>query len=122
MKLISIVEPDPIFCFVIVTALIEEASYSGIKLPSSEWDTLEHVGKIARFTYRFRVHCDNNYYSNTCTEFCRKRDDAFGHYNCAQDGRKICLPGWYGDNCDRAICKLGCHPDRGSCSRPGECE
>lgn len=72
--------------------------------------------------FRFRVLCDKNYYSDTCTILCRKRDDAFGHYDCANDGSKICLKGWMGENCDRAICKPGCDPDHGSCSRPGDCE
>lgn len=36
-----------------VGQLIEEATYSGVKLPSLEWHTLEHKGKNARFTYRY---------------------------------------------------------------------
>uniref|UniRef100_A0A336LUY3 Delta-like protein n=1 Tax=Culicoides sonorensis TaxID=179676 RepID=A0A336LUY3_CULSO len=102
--------------------LIEEATYSGVKLPSLEWHTLEHKGKNARFTYRLRVLCDQNYYNSTCTTFCRPRDDQFGHHVCGTDGSKICMPGWQGPNCDKAICKAGCDPVYGSCSRPGECE
>lgn len=71
---------------------------------------------------RLRVLCDQNYYNSTCTTFCRPRDDNFGHHVCGTDGSKICMPGWQGPNCDKAICKPDCDPVYGSCSRPGECE
>lgn len=32
--------------------LIEETSFSGVILPSPEWNTLDHIGKNARITYR----------------------------------------------------------------------
>ena len=32
--------------------LIEEASFSGVILPSNEWHTLDHKGTNARITYR----------------------------------------------------------------------
>ncbi|RZF46822.1 hypothetical protein LSTR_LSTR008054 [Laodelphax striatellus] len=102
--------------------LIEEASYSGIILPSSEWHTLNHEGQVARITYRVRVQCAANYYNATCQTFCRPRDDNFGHYKCSTNGDKECIHGWKGDNCQTPICRAGCHPEHGHCSQPGECE
>ncbi|XP_037945488.1 protein serrate [Teleopsis dalmanni] len=102
--------------------LIEEASYSGVILPSPEWKTLDHIGTNARITYRVRVQCAVTYYNTTCTTFCRARDDQFGHYTCGSEGQKLCLQGWQGVNCEEAICKPGCDPTHGKCDRPGECE
>ena len=126
---------------------MEEASFSGVILPSNEWHTLDHKGKNARITYRFvlcstwsvpielpligsvsprqfrvRVKCSANYYNTTCTTFCRPRDDQFGHYTCGLNGEKVCLAGWQGSNCEQAICKPGCDPVHGKCDEPGECK
>ncbi|XP_073994592.1 protein serrate [Rhodnius prolixus] len=105
-----------------VEGLLEEASYSGIILPSAEWHTLNHKGQTARITYRVRVQCDRHYFNSTCTKFCRPRDDKFGHYLCDNEGDKVCLDGWKGTNCEIAVCKQGCHPVHGKCDRPGDCE
>ncbi|XP_053672065.1 protein serrate [Anopheles nili] len=102
--------------------LIDETSYSGIILPSHDWNTLDHIGKSARITYRVRVQCADNYYNTTCTTFCRPRNDQFGHYTCGKQGNKVCLPGWQGANCEKAICKPGCDQIHGKCDQPGECE
>ncbi|KAI9585064.1 hypothetical protein GQX74_006959 [Glossina fuscipes] len=102
--------------------LIEEASFSGVILPSPEWKTLDHIGRNARITYRVRVQCAATYYNTTCTTFCRPRNDQFGHYTCGPQGEKICLNGWTGDNCEKAICKPGCDPVHGTCQQPGECD
>ncbi|KAG8228119.1 hypothetical protein J437_LFUL000121 [Ladona fulva] len=80
--------------------IIEEATYSGIILPSSEWHTLNHNGNAARIIYRVRVQCDSNYYNATCTKFCRPRNDKFGHYICDKNGDKECISGWTGTNCE----------------------
>uniref|UniRef100_A0A182N5S3 Delta-like protein n=1 Tax=Anopheles dirus TaxID=7168 RepID=A0A182N5S3_9DIPT len=81
--------------------LIDETSFSGVILPSHDWNTLDHIGKSARITYRVRVQCADNYYNTTCTTFCRPRNDQFGHYTCGKQGNKVCLPGWQGANCEK---------------------
>ncbi|KAJ1528673.1 hypothetical protein ONE63_007067 [Megalurothrips usitatus] len=102
--------------------VIEEASYSGIILPSAEWHTLTYRGPVAWLTYRVRVQCDHHYFNATCTKFCRPRDDKFGHYTCDHNGDKVCIAGWMGANCEIAVCKAGCHPVHGKCDVPGDCE
>ncbi|XP_047034069.1 protein serrate [Helicoverpa zea] len=102
--------------------LVEEAWWSGIVEPSAEWHALQHAGAAAAVAYRVRVLCQPNYYNTTCTTFCRPRDDKFGHYSCSPDGDKRCLPGWQGDNCEKPVCKEGCHPTHGRCDRPGDCD
>ncbi|XP_041969343.1 protein serrate-like [Aricia agestis] len=103
------------------TGLIEEAWWSGIVEPGAEWHALRHAGAAAAVAYRVRVSCQPNYYNTTCTTFCRPRDDKFGHYRCSPSGDKRCLPGWQGDNCEKPVCKEGCHPTHGRCDKPGEC-
>ncbi|XP_014252915.1 protein jagged-1b isoform X2 [Cimex lectularius] len=104
------------------TGIIEEASYSGIILPSPTWHTLNHQGQIANIIYRVRVQCDQHYFNATCTKLCRPRDDKFGHYTCDTNGDKVCINGWKGTNCETAVCKEGCHPVHGKCEKPGDCE
>nr|CAD7578752.1 unnamed protein product [Timema californicum] len=108
--------------YVTVNSIIEEASYSGIILPSTDWHTLTHHGNTARITYRVRVQCDIHYFNSTCTKFCRPRDDKFGHYHCDNNGDKECIGGWRGANCEIAVCKTGCHPIHGKCDQPGGCD
>ncbi|XP_076100545.1 protein jagged-2-like [Mytilus galloprovincialis] len=99
--------------------IIERASYSGILLPGPDWYTRTHNGPTASLIYRIRVVCDIHYYNTTCTKFCRPRNDTFGHYKCDSHGDKVCMEGWMGSECDKAICKTGC--SHGSCDTPGEC-
>ncbi|KAJ2944729.1 hypothetical protein O0L34_g4091 [Tuta absoluta] len=104
------------------SGLIEEAWWSGIVEPGAEWHALRHAGSAASLAYRVRVTCQPNYYNTTCTTFCRPRDDKFGHYSCSPQGDKRCLPGWQGDNCEKPVCKEGCHPTHGRCDHPGDCD
>ncbi|GFY57031.1 protein serrate [Trichonephila inaurata madagascariensis] len=87
-----------------------------------EWKIKGHRGRAARISYRYRVLCSPHYYDYTCAKFCRPRDDRFGHYKCDEQGDKVCLEGWQGPNCETAVCKLGCHPEHGFCTVPGECQ
>ncbi|KAF7990587.1 hypothetical protein HCN44_000392 [Aphidius gifuensis] len=102
--------------------IIDEASYSGIVLPGPTWHTLNHQGRNAQLAYRVRVQCDDHYYNATCTKFCRSRDDIFGHYTCDNNGDKVCIQGWRGNDCGTAVCKEGCHPIHGHCNVSGECK
>ncbi|KAK2716495.1 hypothetical protein QYM36_006848, partial [Artemia franciscana] len=104
-----------------VSRLIEQTIYSGLLLPSGEWHTLVHNGRVATFTYRVRVQCDEYYYDDTCMTLCRPRNDIFGHFICTEKGEKACLEGWEGPNCNTAICKEGCHPTNGRCDSQGQC-
>lgn len=59
-----------------------------------------------RFSYRFL--CDEHYYGDGCSVFCRPRDDAFGHFTCGERGEIICNSGWKGQYCTERewICSL----------------
>lgn len=50
-----------------------------------------------RYSYRFL--CDEHYYGDGCSVFCRPRDDAFGHFTCGERGEIICNSGWKGHYC-----------------------
>ena len=49
--------------------------------------------------YRYRAVCDADLHGPGCMEFCRPRDDRFGHYSCDVTGRKLCHGGWTGTFC-----------------------
>lgn len=101
---------------------LARARWAGLLEPGLAWHVLRATAPPAALVYRVRVLCQENYYGDTCTRFCRKRDDAFGHYRCLLSGDKECLPGWRGPNCETPVCKEGCHPEHGHCSRPGDCD
>lgn len=60
----------------------------------------------SQLRYSYRVICDENYFGDNCSEFCKPRDDKFGHYICGTDGARVCLDGWKGDYCDEGKRKL----------------
>ncbi|XP_035380216.1 protein jagged-2b isoform X1 [Electrophorus electricus] len=101
--------------------LIERHAHTGITSPGDHWQVFSHPGATARFEYRIRVRCDENYYGSKCNKQCRPRDDYFGHYRCDPSGNVVCLEGWMGQDCRTAICKQGCNLIHGGCSKPGEC-
>jgi Golgi apparatus protein 1 len=57
----------------------------------------------------FRLVCSENYFGPHCDDFCRPRDDQFGHYSCADDGSKVCIDGFRKDpsNPDDEYCTKG---------------
>jgi len=54
---------------------------------------------LAVVMYRYRAVCDHDFHGAGCTEFCRPRNDRFGHYDCDVSGRKLCHRGWTGTFC-----------------------
>lgn len=86
-------------------SVVGRASWAGLLQAGAGWHPLRDAGP-PRLTYRVRVRCQTHYYGDTCTAFCRARDDNFGHYECSSDGHKSCLPGWRGDNCETRECSM----------------
>lgn len=80
------------------------------------------VGEENELRYSYQIACDEHYYGESCWNYCRPRDDAFGHYTCDSAGYKICLEGWKGEFCDKPICLSGCSEQHGFCAIPGECK
>uniref|UniRef100_A0A3Q3IT52 Delta-like protein n=1 Tax=Monopterus albus TaxID=43700 RepID=A0A3Q3IT52_MONAL len=87
-----------------------------------EWSKdMQTVGRTElRYSYRFL--CDEHYYGDGCSVFCRPRDDAFGHFTCGERGEIICNSGWKGQYCTEPICLPGCDEEHGFCDKPGECK
>ncbi|XP_035007372.1 delta-like protein D isoform X1 [Hippoglossus stenolepis] len=87
-----------------------------------EWfkDMQTSGGTELRYSYRFM--CDEHYYGDGCSVFCRPRDDAFGHFTCGERGEIICNSGWKGHYCTEPICLPGCDEEHGFCEKPGECK
>ncbi|CAJ0961544.1 unnamed protein product [Ranitomeya imitator] len=87
-----------------------------------EWSQDLHSSGRTELKYSYRFVCDEYYYGEGCSDYCRPRDDAFGHFYCGEKGEKICNPGWKGQYCTEPICLPGCDEHHGYCEKPGECK
>ncbi|XP_066559973.1 delta-like protein C [Amia ocellicauda] len=72
--------------------------------------------------YSYHVVCDEHYYGDSCSDYCRPRNDTFGHFTCDDAGNRACLSGWSGEYCSEPICLSGCSDKHGYCEFPGECK
>lgn len=102
-------------------SLISQIIIQGSLAVGKNWKPDEQNDTFTRLRYAYRVVCSDNYYGDSCSRLCKKRDDHFGHYECQPDGSLSCLPGWTGKYCDQPICLSGCHEQNGYCSKPDEC-
>ncbi|XP_068597166.1 delta-like protein D [Brachionichthys hirsutus] len=87
-----------------------------------EWSKDMQISSRTELRYSYRFLCDEHYYGEGCSVFCRPRDDAFGHFTCGERGEIVCNSGWKGPYCTEPICLPGCDEDHGFCDRPGECK
>lgn len=72
-----------------------------------EWSQDLHSSGRTDLKYSYRFVCDEHYYGEGCSVFCRPRDDAFGHFTCRERGEKVCNPGWRGQYCTEGGCVAG---------------
>ncbi|XP_076803894.1 uncharacterized protein LOC143447846 [Clavelina lepadiformis] len=112
---------------VLISKLIKSTSLLPATRSDRRWTRptpYRHLKTELRYSYR--VVCQENLYGPSCSKFCRPRNDVFGHYNCDENGDKVCLPGWTGesesDYCNTPICLDGCHATQGGCKLPDQCE
>uniref|UniRef100_A0A8C3G387 Delta-like protein n=1 Tax=Cyclopterus lumpus TaxID=8103 RepID=A0A8C3G387_CYCLU len=87
-----------------------------------EWYKDMQTAGRTELRYSYRFLCDEHYYGDGCSVFCRPRDDAFGHFTCGERGEIICNSGWKGQYCTESICLPGCDEEHGFCDKPGECK
>lgn len=64
-----------------------------------EWSQDLQIGGRTELKYSYRFLCDEHYYGEGCSVFCRPRDDAFGHFTCGERGEIVCNSGWKGQYC-----------------------
>uniref|UniRef100_H3CC85 Delta-like protein n=1 Tax=Tetraodon nigroviridis TaxID=99883 RepID=H3CC85_TETNG len=86
------------------------------------WSQDLHAGGRTELRFSYRFVCDEHYYGDGCSAFCRPRDDAFGHFTCGERGEIVCDAGWKGQYCTEPICLPGCDEEHGFCEKPGECK
>lgn len=89
--------------------LISQVSIQRSLSVGEDWSQDVHQGPLTQLRYSYRVVCSENYYGESCSRLCKRRDDRFGHYVCAADGSLACLPGWAGEYCTDRECRL-CMP------------
>lgn len=102
--------------------LISRLTTQGYLTVGEEWSQNLHSSGPTDLRYSYRFVCDEHYYGEGCSVFCRPRDDAFGHFTCGERGEKVCDPGWKGQYCTEPICLPGCDDQHGFCDKPGECK
>ncbi|OQV18109.1 Protein jagged-1a [Hypsibius exemplaris] len=102
-----------------VDRLIEQGVQSTEISPGPMWHQFKHTGNTVALTYQLRVLCDEFYGNVTCSTYCRPRNDHFGHWYCNEESQTVCLDGWTGPQCEKAICSSTCQ--NGTCQLPGEC-
>lgn len=69
------------------------------------WSQDVQSSPLTQLRYSYRVVCSENYYGESCSRLCKRRDDRFGHYVCEADGSLTCLPGWTGEYCTKRKCR-----------------
>ncbi|XP_021356594.1 delta-like protein 1 isoform X1 [Mizuhopecten yessoensis] len=89
--------------------------------PPTVWKRETMVSESVDLFFNYRILCDENYYGPECNVICRPRNDNLGHYLCDENGTKICLPGWEGEHCQRALCLDTCNKTNGICEEPFTC-
>ncbi|XP_010892156.1 delta-like protein C [Esox lucius] len=87
-----------------------------------DWSQDVHFGEQSELRYSYHVVCDEYYHGDSCSDYCRPRDDPFGHYTCDAAGSRMCMSGWKGEYCAKPICSSGCSEKHGYCEAPGECK
>lgn len=85
--------------------LISQVSIQRSLSVGEDWSQDVHQGPLTQLRYSYRVVCSENYYGESCSRLCKRRDDRFGHYVCAADGSLACLPGWAGEYCTERECR-----------------
>ena len=78
--------------------LIDRNAFNQQLLPTGTWTEVFRVHgyyKAAHVAMQFKASCDQYYYTQSCTVYCKAQDDNVeGHYNCNSEGGKVCLTGW----------------------------
>ncbi|KAL7831833.1 hypothetical protein AOLI_G00293810 [Acnodon oligacanthus] len=85
-----------------------------------EWAQDVHKGEQSELHYSYHVVCDEHYYGDSCSDYCRPQDDTFGHFKCKW--QQDMLGWWDGDYCTVPICFSGCSKEHGYCETPSECK
>ncbi|XP_071548021.1 uncharacterized protein [Panulirus ornatus] len=64
------------------------------------WSHHAHANDHTTLHYALKVICVDPFHGTRCTQ---------------------CSEGWTGEDCQQPVCREGCHPEHGNCSRPGQC-
>ncbi|KAL7061994.1 hypothetical protein AAHC03_01762 [Spirometra sp. Aus1] len=104
-----------------VLSMIDQTVYRHILLPTTSrvWRPLVISSPSSTYELAIQFQCSPNHYGHDCSRVCESVKDRF---SCDPQGRKVCVAGWSGQDCDKPICRKGCHDIHGSCKTPGECK
>ncbi|KAG8001740.1 Delta-like protein B [Nibea albiflora] len=76
-----------------------------------EWSKDVHFGNQSELHYSYHVMCNEHYHGESCSAYCRPRNDTFGHYTCNDEGKRQCQEGWSGEYCSDRKCRRSTNRD-----------
>ncbi|KAL7852341.1 hypothetical protein SRHO_G00181260 [Serrasalmus rhombeus] len=89
-----------------------------------DWSQDLHSAGRTELKFSYRFVCDEHYYGEGCSVFCRPRDDTFGHFTCGERGEIICDAGWKGQYCTEhtvTSASVTLDASTGTCQQPWQC-
>ena len=90
--------------------LVDRITFDVNRNPTTSWSGLTNGVSYydrATFSARFRIRCKANFYTKSCSVYCKPRDDNNGHYDCSSTGQKVCKTGW-SDPSDSCLTRKYC--------------
>lgn len=81
---------------------VADGSKSSTRIPDVTFRKFVEFGGKITLNISIWAECDDDYYGEFCQTYCSpKHGDHEMHYGCGlYTGRKVCITGWYGENCD----------------------
>lgn len=84
------------FILVLISENIAQMSF----YPHNIWRTNQTVNKYGpNLKYNYHIQCDKDYGSSACGRHCVPPDNWYGHYDCSEEKKFVCHPGWTGEFC-----------------------
>ena len=96
----------------VVKPLIDHFRVQELLTPpaQSSFKSYEGLENNADLVARFILACAENFYQSDCSVYCEPQDsDELGHYDCGENGEKLCHLGYIdpASNCTEWVCPCG---------------
>ena len=69
--------------------------YNGTTRQHSRVSFGQRAKSKSRLSFTVKVSCNQYYFDDTCTTYCKSKDDSTGHYTCDSTGIRVCRDNWH---------------------------
>ena len=69
--------------------------YNGTTRAHSRVSLGQRETSKSRLSFTVKVSCDQYYFDDKCSTYCKSTDDSTGHYTCDSSGNRVCHADWY---------------------------